>query len=661
MNFRVGQFGGLQPKTEPRLLGDSQSQVASNCDLKRGSLCPFKTTSNVANLPDANRLTIFPDPDTAGSWLSWLTDVDVVASPLAEDQFRRLYYTGDGVPKVSAVLTPGAARTVYSLGLPAPSAVATVATQDKLSSFMDTRIWSGAWYTNGPLVSISTITEGAMPADPTAVDPVMVEIVPGKEYKLSRLPMRPTGATVFLLSLAAYDSDGRRLGQLYPTGAIPDDFGNDLTYKSIKLYATATESLNPVPGAFPDDNDKHIQVTFRITYDASTIAGYSTDRAYVYTFVTAMGEEGPPSTPTAIIAADLVQDVALSGMDATAPADTCVTKKRIYRTVTTDTGTQYQYVAEIDIATPTYLDELTDGDTSEVLETTNYDAPLTDMNGLVYHPAGFMVGFSGRTVCFSEVFRFHAWPTDYQLTLDYDIVGLGISENSVIVMTAGAPYIVAGSSPDAMTPALVNVEQACVSKRGIAKLGEMVVYPSPDGLVGIQAGAASVITEQFYKRDQWQALAPTTMIGEVHDQQYFGFTTTGCIVFAMSANGSILVTTDQTARGLYSDALTDLLYLISGTEILSWNTGAINRTATWRSKDIHLPRPASFGVVRMVANSYPQTVNLYAKEVLVCTMTIANETARRIPRLRNEKQWSVEVVANDEVYELCISDSMGEM
>ena len=50
--------------------------------------------------------------------------------------------------------------------------------------------------------------------------------------------------------------------------------------------------------------------------------------------------------------------------------------------------------------------------------------PDGPMKGLTALPNGIMAGFTGKRICFSEAFLPHAWPANYRITLEEEIVGM---------------------------------------------------------------------------------------------------------------------------------------------------------------------------------------------------------------------------------------------
>lgn len=106
--INVTGFLGEQPRVIPRLLAETASQRAINTRLDDGGLTPIHRTLEVDNATDAADQTIYLHGDT---WLSWAGDIDAAPAPIAED---RLYYTGDGVPKMLD------GENIYPLALPSP-------------------------------------------------------------------------------------------------------------------------------------------------------------------------------------------------------------------------------------------------------------------------------------------------------------------------------------------------------------------------------------------------------------------------------------------------------------------------------------------------------------------------------------------------------------
>ena len=108
MRIDLTQFRGAMPIITSRSLPVQNAAESVNAEFEGASLAPIKLPLLVHTFP-ADVLTIYRHSAT---WLGWNAIVDVARAPVAAD---RLYYTGDGAPKVRN------AGVVYGLAVPAPA------------------------------------------------------------------------------------------------------------------------------------------------------------------------------------------------------------------------------------------------------------------------------------------------------------------------------------------------------------------------------------------------------------------------------------------------------------------------------------------------------------------------------------------------------------
>jgi len=295
-------------------------------------------------------------------------------------------------------------------------------------------------------------------------------------------------------------------------------------------------------------------------------------------------------------------------IDREAPLQTTGWTKRLYRTI----GGNFRFVDD-GITGTTYTDTTADEDLGELLpggldSTKWWKAPNGNMQGLITFPGGIMAGFFGNTVAFSEPNVPSAWPEEYRYTFNYQVVGIGVVGNTVVVTTNGFPSLVIGDHPDSMVSSELELFQACVSKRGIASLVNGVLYPSPDGAVYVPAGGMpSIITNQYFKKKDWQLYNPESFIAGVYDDRYYAFYSgggddgneSGSLVFDPKEAGATFTTLSTIATGLHSDIETDSLYLIRNDDIVQWDAGGSFITYTWLSKLFTTARPLAFTAAKV--------------------------------------------------------------
>lgn len=94
-------FRGERPASDARQLDSSEAQVAENCNLWTGVLRPWHQPLLEQLAVNAGPILSIFRYTAAGYWLHWDADVDVVHTPIAG--INRVYWTGDGVPKMGNV------------------------------------------------------------------------------------------------------------------------------------------------------------------------------------------------------------------------------------------------------------------------------------------------------------------------------------------------------------------------------------------------------------------------------------------------------------------------------------------------------------------------------------------------------------------------------
>jgi hypothetical protein len=301
------------------------------------------------------------------------------------------------------------------------------------------------------------------------------------------------------------------------------DWPTETLFSEMAASRFRVTDVSVTPSAVLGDSQWEIYGSFYYDIDrAASTQSELEDRQYVYTYVNSLGEEGPPSSPSTVVQALDGSSVLLSEMSLPPTIGYDITKMRIYRTNSTEAGTEYQFVKEIDVSRTT-RDEVRSVDLSEVIATTTWDPPPVTMAGITTMPNGMLVGFVGKQLHFSEPFFPHAWPAEYDQAVDYNIVGLASFGNSIVALTDGWPYIITGSHPRNVNVRPLKVNQACVSKESIATDGDKVYYASPDGIIEIGVNGIRIATEDLLDKEDWATYSPSTIVAEFYEGRYYGF------------------------------------------------------------------------------------------------------------------------------------------
>lgn len=256
-------------------------------------------------------------------------------------------------------------------------------------------------------------------------------------------------------------------------------------------------------------------------------------RAYVYTWISAYGEESPPSPFTLVNGwSNGVWSISLFNP----PADELgivrnLAVARLYRTVTGNTGlTTYYQIADISLGSSDqdainfvaadanclppstlYTDQSADNVVAlqVQLPSTNYFPPPADLVGFITLPNGMVAGWKKNEIWFCEPYFPHAWPPGYVLAVDTPVVGLGVTSGAIVICTSATPYVANGTAPGQMSLFKCVKPEPCTSRGSIVSLESGVHYISPNGLIMVpNTGQLSNITDSWIKREDWAALVP---------------------------------------------------------------------------------------------------------------------------------------------------------
>jgi hypothetical protein len=399
---------------------------------------------------------------------------------------------------------------------------------------------------------------------------------------------------------------------------------------------------------------------------SGTGTGLPSARSYVFTYVSAWGEESQPCSPTVAQNILFGQTAALSSIPVAPTGAFNIATKRIYRTSTGTYGTAFLFVGEIPVATTTFADTVLDADLGETIPSNTWLMPPATMQGLIALPNGVMAGFSANEVMLCEPYKPYAWPLANMQSTDYPIVAIGHYGGVLVIGTTGTPYMLVGVDPANTTMQKMEIEQACVSKRSMVSMGAGVCYASPDGLVYASGGGAILATKNHFTRDDWQKLNPSSIHAYLLDGRYFGFYNTGTVSggFIYSPDDGVdgFVMLDTYATSGYVDPVLDSLYLMIGANIIKWDAHAtLKKTRSWKSKVFVLPKPCNMSCAQAVAAAYPLTMNIYADGVLKRTQTVTDDKPFRLPSGFLARDWEVEIVGTTEIYAIYLAESITEL
>lgn len=534
MKIQVKEFHGMRPKLGNSKLGGSEAQTAIDCKLWSKDLRAYTKPTDVTSPTKTGTKRSFYK--LGSYWLHWTTYVKVIESPVSSDAYGRIYYTGDKVPKLTTETLASTGGTDYpeiSYQLGVPAPVSA-------ASLVVTGGSSGSEIRSYFYTYVTQWGEEGSPGPAVTAE----GFANATSWDLSSIDVAPLNT-------------GTITNAVHSGGVVT------ITCSANHLLRTG----------------EYVDIASVVGMTSLNATNWKVTRLSATTFSVIL-------TPVFIYS---------SGGTWTRETDINTTSmvKRIYRTV----AGVYKYVAEIAIATTTYVDSLADTSLGDTITSTNYDMPPSEMDGIISMPNGIVAGFVNNEICFSEPYLPHAWPESYRINTDNDIVAMATWGFSIIIGTEKYPYRVTGVHPSAMSKTRIEREQACSFAPSMVALKEGVAYASPDGIMYISAQGAQLITINFLKKDEWKLYAPASLRAAVYDNRYYAWyenggadsDESGGFVFDPEETNAEFSKLSSQAQCVWVDRLTDTMYIMQAGVIQQWEGGSTQYTNEWRSKEF-IPR-----------------------------------------------------------------------
>ena len=381
--IKITNFLGIAPKLSPELIGAQFAQTAVNLNPYSGDLIPYRTSKEVDNTNrGAGVQTIYPmrDPNdaTVNKWLSWTSDVDIAVPTTLDEEEQRIYYTGDGVPKVTdySLAVSGAgpypvSAGSYDLGLPLPTTKPSASATAFSEKTTSTVARDGA----GIATVVTSVAHGLEVGSRVNISQL--------SYRTATYARAATGVVTVTLTSHGYESGAQLFMSFDGTGTAnpPTAAGTypitvtgtgTFTFTDTVNATTIAAGTNCEIGLY-DFNVVNAEIvtvpdstTFTVasagpktsTITATTgkvnLAGTVQSRKYVYTWITPWGEESIPSEPSDAVYVREGQTVTVSGLPTAKPSgNNFVRGFKLYRTVVSASqGTQYFLLKTVYFSNP---------------------------------------------------------------------------------------------------------------------------------------------------------------------------------------------------------------------------------------------------------------------------------------------------------------------
>lgn len=386
--------------------------------------------------------------------------------------------------------------------------------------------------------------------------------------------------------------------------------------------------------------------------------------SFLFVEESAYGELSAPSPATTPI---MVQESGTITLNMpTAPSSGHWTNRRIYMS---DYAGNFLYLKTIPSTYSHTIIEFTGFDFAslgeeldQISEGALNDKPRAGMTGLCEMPGGFLAGYEDNVVCFSKQYLPHAWPSNFEITINGVIKRIAVAASGLVVLTDKKPYLVAGGSPEAMYPVELDISEPLYSPNAVVDMGSYVVYPSSDGLIAVAGQENRNLINGVMDKDEWRNHLSSSAVACTFNGKYWYFTNNGGFVFDVESGS--FSRNSMSAVACYSDQINDKIYLVTPTGALETysRSNLTNNTFTWVSKTFSVDgQSISCFKVDSKAN-VNVTIEYVNKGEVINTYNVVSEpyNASRLPSVRCQSI-IITVSSNDAVKRIQVASSMQEL
>jgi hypothetical protein len=549
----VKPFRGQVPRISDRLIGPNFAKKALNCKITAGRLDPVRGLGLMHTSLAESVATMYRyRHNGVDNWLVSSKVVDYVKSPTAQDALGRVYWTGDGEPRMStselAISGPGPyPNAFYVLGVTPPTTAAALIVTGggapvEIRAYVYTfRTVFGEESAPSPAVFLSGNINGS--------------------WDLSALQVAPPNS-----------------GTISAAATVATDVV-EVTLDTVRGLQPYEEVVFAGVTGMTDLNGKHALLEVDAGTNKVKVA-LSTAQVYA----------GGADTWARV-----------------APHNIAGMTKVIYRTV--GTNTDYKRVAEIPVANTTYSDTIASTALGEAIPTLDSFTPPKNLHSAVALANGSISGIAGNQLCFSEQYKPYSWPIGNR----YAFAGTGVATcatgNSVILLTDGKPIVATATVPEAVSMASLPTEAPCVSKLSAKDVGGACVYASNDGLYLASPTGVRNLTNDLFRKDEWVLIRPETFNAAFFDQKYFAMhdaagDSSPKIMCLDLAEPDSIVEIDEQVDALYRNPVEGgYLYMSKGNRIYQWDLDDANRYLVfWSSRQYQFGSPINLTVAQVHAD-----------------------------------------------------------
>lgn len=243
------------------------------------------------------------------------------------------------------------------------------------------------------------------------------------------------------------------------------------------------------------------------------------------------------------------------------------------------------------------------------LLTVGWIPPLA-MEGFIPVANGFLCGWAGNQVYFSEPGAPWAWPLEYQQSVDAQIVGMGFLDGSIIVLTVSSPFQLTGTTPSSMTNVKISTISPCTSRGSISQAIDGVDFATRNGIMNSSPYGFVNVSDKVVSSETWrQTYFSDIIAGARYEDTYLGLVGPGegYILALQGYEGGYFMNPQnvrialsrfllpQKVTNMMQDPFSSAIFMIANGTVFLWDDPeAGTMVARWKSKEFAQSMPLNY-------------------------------------------------------------------
>jgi len=245
------------------------------------------------------------------------------------------------------------------------------------------------------------------------------------------------------------------------------------------------------------------------------------------------------------------------------------------------------------------------------LQTVGWIPPVA-MEGFISVPNGFLCGWAGNQIYFSQPGAPWAWPVAYQMSVDAQIVGMGYLDGSIVVLTTSSPFQLTGTIPSAMTSVKISTLSPCTSRGSVCQAIDGVNFATRNGIVNSSPLGFVNISDKVISTEVWrQEYFSNIIAGVRYEDTYMGLVGPGeGYILAIQGYTGGYFDNPQNVRialsrfllaeeitNMFQDPFSSAIFMMANGTVYMWDDPKAGTTACrFKSKEFASSQPINMAV-----------------------------------------------------------------